>query len=146
MVDLVRILADVAANSNQFNDQSTIFEKSLRATELGKRLEDWTSNLPRALDYTTASLTDSELVIKQKTVLRLRKCFGHITTTTMKVTDYEKGSLNFRVLIHRPFLFSNTTEPNSMLSRHVLSCVESSRELIRFVYETYLYRPYFRTW
>ena len=73
MVDLAIILADVAANTNQFDDQSTMIEKSRRSAELEMRLEDWTASLPRVLDFKTASLTESELVMKQKTVLKLRK-------------------------------------------------------------------------
>ncbi|KAB5545741.1 fungal-specific transcription factor domain-containing protein [Coniochaeta sp. 2T2.1] len=127
MVAMAKVLGDVAANTNHFEDDSPISEKTERATGLEGRLEDWKAGLPRALDIRAASLTESDMVIKQKTVLKLRY-------------------LNFRVLIHRPFLLLNTTNSNSMLSRHVLSCVESARELIQFVYETYLYRPYFRTW
>ncbi|KAJ3533533.1 hypothetical protein NM208_g7941 [Fusarium decemcellulare] len=127
MVDLARILAEVAANANILQDEVSKATQSNRCMELEARLLDWKSCLPQTLNFEEVSLSDNELVTKQKVVLKLR-------------------FLNTKLLIHRPFLLSSTTEKGRVSPRHVSSCVEAARETIRFLHHTYTYRPYFRTW
>ncbi|KAF4986401.1 hypothetical protein FDECE_15974 [Fusarium decemcellulare] len=127
MVDIARILAEVAANANMLQDEVSKAAQSNQSMELETRLLDWKSRLPQTLNFEEVSLSDNELVTKQKVVLKLR-------------------FLNTKLLIHRPFLLSSTTEKGGVSPRHVSSCVEAARETIRFLHHTYTYRPYFRTW
>ncbi|KAJ4177811.1 hypothetical protein NW755_013631 [Fusarium falciforme] len=128
MIDFARILAEVAANaSSPAQEKETLTIRSNRSTSLEKSLEDWKDGLPDHLNLGASSLRENELITKQKVVLRLRY-------------------LNMKILIHRPFLLSASVEQDPLLSDHVSSCVQAASETIRFVWDTYLYRPYFRTW
>ncbi|RSL72468.1 hypothetical protein CEP53_001114 [Fusarium sp. AF-6] len=128
MVDMARILAEVAANASPpGQEEESLTERSTRSTSLEKSLEGWKEGLPSHLDLRASSLRENELITKQKFVLRLRY-------------------LNMKILIHRPFLLSASAEQGPPLSTHVSSCVQAASETIRFVWDTYMYRPYFRTW
>lgn len=43
-------------------------------------------------------------------------------------------------------LSSSVDTHRAQYAAHTRACVEAARDTIRFVYTTYLYRPYFRTW
>lgn len=73
MVDLAKILADVAANANWLDDDSSLTDKSSRSINLEKRLYNWKSCLPQQLNFESASLNENELITKQKVVLKLRE-------------------------------------------------------------------------
>ncbi|KAM5361901.1 hypothetical protein ACJZ2D_012846 [Fusarium nematophilum] len=127
MVDLAGILAEVAANGSPPCQDESLVAKSNKSMNLERSLKEWKEGLPNDLDFSTSSLRENELITKQKVVLRLRY-------------------LNMKILIHRPFLLSVSIGQDPSLSNHVSSCVDAARETIRFVWDTYLYRPYFRTW
>lgn len=77
MVDLARILAEVAANANPpGQEEETLATKSNRSTNLERSLEEWKDGLPDHLNLGTSSLHENELITKQKVVLRLRKLFS----------------------------------------------------------------------
>ncbi|KAF2014633.1 hypothetical protein BU24DRAFT_451618 [Aaosphaeria arxii CBS 175.79] len=123
MVDFAHILTQVVRSTYQVEDDPGDVDLYQRSLELEGYLQDWKAKLPPELDFDTASLSEHEMVTKQKIVLKLR-------------------FLNAKVLIHRQFIISSTPHR----PEHVFSCVNAAIETIRFVYENYLYRPYFRSW
>ncbi|KAJ9139170.1 C6 transcription factor [Pleurostoma richardsiae] len=129
MVDLAEIVREISAKTYRPSEGLSLAESSGSATDLDTRLSDWKSRLPQHLDLEVQSLDEGELVTKQKIVLKLR-------------------FWNARIILHRPFLIAaaTTESDRERFAVHIISCVEAARESIRFMYNTYLHRPYFRTW
>lgn len=82
MVDLARLVAEIVANANKPDDGSGTVERSSKAIELERYLVDWKSRIPPELNFDAASLEDSELITKQKIVLKLRKS-AHLTSSAL---------------------------------------------------------------
>ncbi|KAK1992576.1 hypothetical protein LX36DRAFT_732178 [Colletotrichum falcatum] len=129
MVDLAKILMWMTDNLSMHNNHMSLQRLSQTALSLDRDLDDWRSGLPVQLRFDLSSLEDSEFIMKQKTVLKLR-------------------FLNARILLHRQFMISKSVEADrdTILSRHVTSCVKAATETIKFMHTSYLHRPYFRTW
>lgn len=72
MVDLAHILVKISANLNRPDDEVCLLDKSSMSLELEEQLVAWKSRLPPHLNFDSASVNESELVAKQKIVLKLR--------------------------------------------------------------------------
>ena len=72
MVDLAHILVKISTNVNKPDDEVSLLDKSSISLELEEQLVAWRSRLPPHLDFDTSSLDESELMTKQKIVLKLR--------------------------------------------------------------------------
>ncbi|KAH8883510.1 hypothetical protein GQ53DRAFT_732392 [Thozetella sp. PMI_491] len=128
MVDLAHILIDVSANASRVDSPAAVAQRSSRASELDQHLHNWKKHLPTSLDFERWGIEDTEAAMKQKIVLKLRY-------------------LNARILIHRAFLITASTESyRQRLSSHTTACVDAAKGSIEFMHSTYLHRPYFRTW
>ena len=57
-----------------------------------------------------------------------------------------KGYLNARILIHRPFLASVASQNFAHLEANIDPCLDAARKTIELLYESYAHRLYFRTW
>lgn len=146
MVDLAGILIDISESLTRPDDELCIRSKAARSMELEHQLITWKSQLPHELSFERSSLDESELITKQKIVLKLRASMH--TQNASRGPDHEAvGFLNSTILTHRPFLITHATEPSGQdLQPHILSCVEAASETIHFVHAIYVNRPYFRTW
>lgn len=71
MVDLARIMADVAANANRSDDMA-ISDKSAVSLEIERRAMAWKLQVPGPLNLDSSTLNESESIMKQKVVLQLR--------------------------------------------------------------------------
>ncbi|KAI5922122.1 fungal-specific transcription factor domain-containing protein [Camillea tinctor] len=128
MVELARIMDRAVANASQVGIDGGLTGMVGRAQQFEQDLLEWKFCLPSTLDFDIAPIGESEFVTKQKIVLKLR-------------------FLNTRILIHRPFLvFEAAKQESKTFSNHIISCVTAAKDTIRVVHETYLFRPYFRTW
>ncbi|KAI6780262.1 putative transcriptional regulatory protein [Emericellopsis cladophorae] len=127
MVELAKILARISQNVWQPDVIDGPEHMSGRAANLEGSLLQWKSRLPHELDFDVSTLEESELITKQKIVLKLR-------------------FLNAKILLYRPFLITRAGRDRAMVSQHVASCIEAARETIAFMHSTYRHRPYFRTW
>ncbi|KAF2022829.1 hypothetical protein EK21DRAFT_82244, partial [Setomelanomma holmii] len=105
----------------------TLRDRSLIAQDLDRALEAWRHNLPPPLNYTRVSLTEPERVSRQKIVLKLRY-------------------LSARILIYRKFVEAWSTDPETRFATELNVCLNAARSTIQLLFETYLHRPYFRTW
>ncbi|KAJ4347369.1 uncharacterized protein N0V89_011310 [Didymosphaeria variabile] len=108
-------------------DSITLSSCSVKAHELNRALERWRDDISSPLNYTKVSLTEPERISKQKTVLKLRY-------------------LSARILIYRKFVETWSTHPEIRFRSEVNECLNAARSTIQLLYETYLHRPYFRTW
>lgn len=73
MVYLAEILKQASKDVYDSHATAHLAGKSARALDLDRRLVEWRTQLPGHLDFQSASLTDPEWAIKQKTVLELRE-------------------------------------------------------------------------
>ena len=149
MVELAGIVREISSSNRMFKDSFAIGDRSTSCAELDARLVDWKSRLPPQLNLDTVSLDETELVTKQKVVLKLRRLTIRVPCPVMIFTDkLGSGFWNARILLHRPFLIvtAATNSDRETISIHIISCVEAAQESIRFMHNTYLLRPYFRTW
>ncbi|CAK7199881.1 hypothetical protein SEUCBS139899_002567 [Sporothrix eucalyptigena] len=86
-------------------------------------LAAWRAQLPKPFCLDRTSIDENEMVTKQKTVLKLR-------------------FYNARILLHHTFLISASTYASDGQDKtHVRACVDAASATMRFVYNTYLYRP-----
>lgn len=143
MVDLAGIVAMISQNAGQPDNMYGAEEMSQRSANLETSLLQWKSRLPHQLDFEASSLEESELITKQKIVLKLRRLKRR---DAVPLLIGSVGFLNANILLHRPFLMMRAGLSQATVSRHVVSCIEAARETIAFMHTTYLHRPYFRTW
>ncbi|KAH7026169.1 uncharacterized protein B0I36DRAFT_365771 [Microdochium trichocladiopsis] len=128
MVGLADILLHISHELVDYAGEPCGIEKSAKALEYDRQISVWTGNLPQRLSLTGVSLLESELITKQKIVLKLRL-------------------FSVRLLLHRPFLISAATEANhEKYAVHIRACVDVSKDTIELLYDTYASRPWFRSW
>ncbi|OKO97572.1 hypothetical protein PENSUB_10366 [Penicillium subrubescens] len=127
MVSLAQIMSE-ASHQLYHATKRSISENSRLAMDLDARLLEWKANIPSFLNPEATTLNDPEWAFKQKLVLRLRY-------------------YNTRILLHRPFLVSATSNTKSRELRHHLHiCLEAARKSITMQYESFMHRIYIRTW
>ncbi|KAF3390529.1 hypothetical protein F1880_009314 [Penicillium rolfsii] len=136
MVSLAQIMSE-ASHQLYHSTQRSMSEKSRLAMNLDARLLEWKANIPSFLNPDATPLNDPEWAFKQKLVLRLRM------TAINKILRY----YNTRILLHRPFLVTATSNTQSQEFRHHLHiCLEAARNSITMQYESFMHRIYIRTW
>lgn len=127
MVSLANILKRTSEGLYQtpllpLEDQSHV------ARGLDRALDEWKRNLPAMFLFDKVSLTEPERVSRQKVVLKLRY-------------------YSARILLYRRFVELWSSGPEARLFiPDVNACLHAARETIRLLFDTYLHRPYFRTW
>jgi hypothetical protein len=103
-------------------------DKSVAALNLDRDLLQWKAQLAPIFYLDDTPLTEPESVTKRKIVLKLR-------------------FYSARILIHRPFLVAAAYQGSSShFSANIQHCLGSSRETIHLLYDTFMNRPFFRTW
>ena len=80
-------------------------------------------------DHGSEPLTESEIVTKRKIIFKLRFAFAQI-------------------MVHRSLLVNaaNGTHIKGKFDANIATCLGTARDTIRFLYDTFRYRPFFRTW
>lgn len=73
MVDLAKVAMRISENMSCTKDRALRRNQSEVAFDIVKSLVDWKAGLPVHLDFTISSLEESDWMMKQKTVLKLRK-------------------------------------------------------------------------
>ncbi|KAI0123721.1 hypothetical protein BJ170DRAFT_640171 [Xylariales sp. AK1849] len=126
MTSLAEILSKTSSSLYEPTSDLTLSEKSSIASAFDDALRKWRVDMPQRYSFDNVSLKEPESISKQKTVLKLRY-------------------YNARILIHRTFLECADHE-RTQISPHVEACLDASRRTIDLIYNTYLHRPYFRTW
>ena len=71
MADFARISADLA--TGPLGEEESMAVKSERSKDLERRLEDWKNGLPGPLNLESSSLSENELITRQKVVLKIRQ-------------------------------------------------------------------------
>lgn len=71
----------------QSDDPKSWVERSSKCLDIDRRLIQWKSNLPLALDFDKTSLVEPEWVAKQKVVLRNRRSSLMVESRRMHLTD-----------------------------------------------------------
>lgn len=103
-------------------------DKSVAALNLDRDLLHWKTQLAPIFDLDDTPLTEPESVTKRKIVLKLR-------------------FYSARILIHRPFLVAAAySGSSSQFVANIQHCLDASRETIHLLYDTFMNRPFFRTW
>ena len=103
-------------------------DKSVAALNLDRDLLQWKAQLAPIFDLDDTPLTEPESVTKKKIVLKLR-------------------FYSARILIHRSFLVAAAYQgSSSQLVANIQHCLDASRETIHLLYDTFMNRPFFRTW
>jgi hypothetical protein len=98
------------------------------ALNLDQDLLHWKAQLAPIFDLDDTPLTEPESVTKRKIVLKLR-------------------FYSARILIHRPFLVAAAYQgSSSQFVANIQHCLDASRETIHLLYDTFMNRPFFRTW
>ena len=123
LANLLKRASEELYQSNSVNLRG----RALVAADLDRALERWKDDLPPPLNYTKVSLTEPERVSRQKTVLKLRY-------------------FSARILFHRRFVEAWSTDPETCFEPEINKCLDAARNTIQLLFETYLHRPYFRTW
>ena len=103
-------------------------DKLVTALSLDRDLLEWKGQLVPIFDLDDTPLTEPESVTKRKIVLKLR--FN-----------------SARILIHRYFLVAAAYQgSSSQFVANIDHCLDASRETIHLLYDTFMNRPFFRTW
>ncbi|GAM88185.1 hypothetical protein ANO11243_062160 [Dothideomycetidae sp. 11243] len=109
------------------NDTLTLGEQADAAARLNELLDKWKDDLPPIFQFDKTSLTEPDTISKQKVVLKLR-------------------FFSARILLFRRFIEGRNMVGASKFQAEIHNCLESARLTIQLLYETYLHRPYFRTY
>jgi hypothetical protein len=128
MTELAYILK--RTSEDIYHSQSSIsqLDKSAAALRLDRDLLHWKAQLAPVFDLDDTPLTEPESVTKRKIVLKLR-------------------FYSVRILIHRSFLVAAAYQgSSSQFAANIQHCLTASRETIHLLYDTFMNRPFFRTW
>lgn len=135
--------------------ETTIPMMVAMAGQIERDLEAWTQKLPEAIRPMGSStqvpslrgVRDVQWVKRQRLVLNLRSC------TTMRYRKYYAndvlGCHNLRILLFGSFLLRSTAQERATMSdtkTGIQKCLESAKETIETIYQTYQHSDYFRTW
>jgi hypothetical protein len=127
MTELAFILKRTSEEIYHSQNRSQV-EMAQTALKLDEDLALWKSQLSLVFDLDNTSLTEPETVTKRKIVLKLRY-------------------YSARILIHRVFLVASAYQgSSSSFSSNIQLCLNASQETIQLLYDTFLNRPFFRTW
>ena len=131
--ELAQILKDVSQQVYHTGSAASVQtehqNRYQKALDLDARLMSWRANLRPVFDLDSEPLTESEIVTKRKIIFQLRFHFAQI-------------------MVHRPFLVNaaNATHKHNTFDVNVQKCLAAARGTVRFLYDTFRYRPFFRTW
>ena len=128
MTELAYILKRTSEEIYHSPSAVSQINKSVAALNLDRDLLQWKAQLSPSFDLDDTPLTEPESITKRKIVLKLR-------------------FYSARMLIHRPFLVAAAYQgSSSQFSANIRHCLDSSRETIHLLYDTFMNRPFFRTW
>lgn len=128
MVRFAVILKQIPQDWQQQAEATDVSARSMETTAIYDMLKAWRESLRPVLDIDQPSLTDPDWRLQQKVVLKLR-------------------FLNACIMLHRPYLLLLARNGlRTELMGHVHLCVEASISTVDTLYDSYLQRPFFRTW
>ncbi len=146
MTELAHILKRTLEENYQTASIVSRIDKSQAALNLDESLVRWKSLLSPVFDLDSTSLTEPESITKRKVVLKLRLSSSpHLRTII--VDTFDTGFYSARILIHRPFLVAAAYRYKSTaFASNINFCLDASRKTIHLLYDTFVNRPFFRTW
>lgn len=131
--ELARILKQISESiyhtGSITNKPNQPADRLKAASDLNDRLMLWKASLKPTFDLDLDSLTESEIVTKRKIILQLRLSSALIG-------------------LHRPFLVSAANQhlKTNAYEANVRACLGAAQKTIQHLYDTFRYRPFFRTW
>lgn len=135
--------------------ETTIPMMVAMAGQIERDLEAWTQKLPEAIRPMGSStqvpslrgVRDVQWVKRQRLVLNLRMCTPKRfrNAILMMVAGYH----NLRILLFGSFLLRSTAQERATMSDTkigIQKCLESAKQTIETIYQTYQHSDFFRTW
>ena len=149
MTELAQILRRISEGIYHPHAASDKEKKILTAMHLDADLDQLQNDVVLAFNLNDISLTESETTTKRKVILKLRKSnlisSLHPDWSAHHFSD--TGFYRARILLHRQTLLAAAAcrgTPHYDQSARI--CIEAAEQTIRLLYDTYLHRPYFRSW
>ncbi|KIX99075.1 uncharacterized protein Z520_05536 [Fonsecaea multimorphosa CBS 102226] len=128
MVELARIIRIICHNIYHPTTSLSPRHKFEFAQKLEAALLQWKAKILPIFDLGKTTLMESESTTKRKLIAKLR--FHHT-----------------RILLHRPFLVLAVRQNDcASYAESVDACLDACKQIIRLLYDTFLNRPFFRTW
>lgn len=147
MTELAYILKRTSEDIYHNPTAKSLDLRSRSALVLDKLLISWKQQLAPRFDLDTTTLTEKESMTKRKVVLKLREGNRSGLCCDNLANYPSSGFYSARILIHRPFLISAAySKVSSTLPSNVDFCLSAARETIHLLYDTFINRPFFRTW
>jgi hypothetical protein len=117
-------------------------------------LDNWLDNLPPEIrpsrtfepSRTLQALKVPQYVKKQRLVFSIRMSFRLCHTS---YTDFYSGYHNVRMLLFASFLTSTSVAERTLehsYKENIAKCLDSARQTVDIIYETYCQSDFFRTW
>ncbi|KAH8817495.1 hypothetical protein F5884DRAFT_830552 [Xylogone sp. PMI_703] len=127
MISLAEILRQASEEIYHSPSNADPERKIMAAVKLDESLLRWKSQVSPIFELDSTPLTEKESTTKRKLVIKLRY-------------------YSVRILIHRPFLVASALQQNMGNTASVNYCIEASQKTIQLLYDTFVTRPFFRTW
>lgn len=155
MVDLSRITRSICLRI--YLPQVTLSTAVALARKLEEQLEQWKTTLPEAIrpiDPSAQSISlmrskDHQWMKRQRLVLTLSQSTPVVRLFYRAYRLPLTGHYNLKILLFGAFLLNSTRDERKSVigaQEGIGKCVESAKQTIQLIHQTYQHSDFFRTW